>query len=327
MKKYPFIYNFFIYKKRHDGMILAKDILTEEEYTMGKQIARFSRQLRGQDPFLLADQYSRADIQEMLDSLEDFGLLRHSRVWGKRKGNISYTLWIPRRVRTHSFAPKILNYLLLVSFLPILALGIWLFSNHIWDVLLDYNTLTYFAGLPFGLAVGIILHEAGHFTAARCYGAYVFEAGAGLTHYMPCFYVVIDDTPVKRVLQKVQIDLAGIEMNLLVTGIMLLLASTTGSAGIFFFGAAMSNSIMCLMNCLGCFGLDGMNVICELLGAKSAAFTAREIVGKKELRQGLRRKGITGAAELAVCYILVGMQAIIPICFTVGIWSTILWFL
>lgn len=326
MKRYPFINNFLIYKKRHDGMILAKDILTEE-YTMGRQIARFSRQLRGQDPFLLVDQYPSADIQEMLNSLESFGLLRHTRVWEKRKGNISCTLWIPRSYISHSFAPKILNYLLLTLFFPILTLGIWKFSNHIWDVLLDYDTFTYLSGLLYGLAVGFFLHEAGHYTAARCYGAYVFEAGVGVTHYMPCFYVMIDDTNVKRMLPKVQIHLAGIEMNLLIAGVVLLLASTTESAGVFFFGAAISNFITCLMNCLGYFGLDGMNVICELLGAKSASFTVREIVRNKELRQRLRRKGITGAAELAVCYILVGMQLLIPICFTVGIWSTILWFL
>ena len=163
-----------------------------------------------------------------------------------------------------------------------------------------------------GIITGAILHETGHASSALCYQGRVFEAGVLLQHYMPGAYVMIDDTPIRSRLRKVQVLAAGVEMNILLSGIALFLCVYVPSSSTFYFGAALSNLLLALLNLTFTEGLDGMAVMGKLLGADSLVARARYALTAKEERLRLLRAGPHGVIELLICCILVALQVVVP---------------
>ena len=132
-----------------------------------------------------------------LDNFSSFGIL----YMGKQYPN--------------SIIPVLVNYLLLILWLPTLLFGLDCFIKNLPDI----DNGSALLGQWIAIVIGAVLHEIGHASATLCYGGRVFEAGSLLQNYMPGAYVMIDDKPVRKRLQKVQILAAGVEMNMLLSGI------------------------------------------------------------------------------------------------------------
>lgn len=306
---YPKLCNWILLKKNADGSFDGKDCITENEYTLGSTIGYFARKLDGKtDPFSILPGYPQREVQAMLDELNEANFLRYGRVLDSSKGSVTYSLIMPRKYRTKSIFPVLINYFLLILWLPTFLFGVDCFLAN----LPDLNGGSVLLGQWAGIIIGAILHEAGHASSALCYQGRVFEAGVLLHHYMPGAYVLIDDTPIRSRLRKVQVLAAGVEMNILLSGIALFLCVYVPNQSAFYFGAALSNLLLALLNLTFTEGLDGMAAMGKLLGADSLVARARYILTTKEERIRLLRAGPHGVIELLICCILVALQVVVP---------------
>lgn len=306
---YPKLCNWILFKKLPDGRYSARDCATDSEYTLGRTIAYFARKLDGKtDPFSVLPGCPRREVQEMLDDLNRVDFLRYGRVMSSSKGSVTCTLITPRKYRSKSILPVLFNYLLLILWLPTFLYGLHSFITELPDI--DNGSVL--LGQWIAIVIGSIFHEAAHATAALCYRARVFEAGVLLMNYMPGAYVMIDDTPVKSKLRKVQIMAAGVEMNMFLSGVALLLCIYIPTQSGLFFGFAFSNLLLALLNLTFSEGLDGMAAMGKLMGNDSLLAVARYTLKHKEERQRLLKAGPHGVVELFICCLLTALQIIIP---------------
>jgi len=307
---YPKLRSWLLFKKNPDGQYTVRDCYREMEFTVGSGIAYFARKLDGKtDPFTILPGCPRREVQEMLDTLNENEFLRYGRVLDSSKGSITYSLIMPKKYRTDSIIPVLVNYLLLILWLPTLLFGLNCFIQKLPDI----DNGSALLGQWIAIIIGAILHEAAHASAALCYGGRVFEAGALLMNYMPGAYVMIDDAPVKKRLQKVQILAAGVEMNMLLSGIGWLLCVYVPSQSGFFFGFAFGNLLLALLNLTFGEGLDGMAAMGKLLGIEcSFVALAKYTLTHKEEWIRLLKAGPHGIVELLICCLLVVLQLVMP---------------
>lgn len=313
---YPRACNWILHKRNRDGTYTLKDCLCGCEYTLGPTIGFLWRNLDGRtDPGTILPNCSQYEVSAMMDSLEKEELIRHSRVLDKSKGSITYSLIVPARHTRRSCLPVLFNYLLLVFWFPVLVIGIHYFTNSL--SLFDSSYM--FLGQLVGLLVGCVGHESGHTIVALAYGAGFMEAGVLIQHGLPGAYVLLDDSHVKR-LPKVQIHAGGVEVNFLIAGIALMLATICSSFYGFFFGVALNNLLLGLINLTFIDSLDGMHIIETLLGYKPL-----EMIKSKAMRDALVREGLPGKLELSICYILKAMQLVYPVLLTLNVMEVVLW--
>jgi len=313
---YPRACNWILSKHNRDGTYTLKDCLCGYEYTLGSTIGFLWRNLDGQtEPATILPRCTQHEISAMMDALEKEGLIRHSRILDKSKGSITYSLIIPNRHTRRDSLPILFNYLLLAFWCPSLIAGIYFFVDNLF--LFDSSFIL--LGQLVGLLVGCICHEAGHAIAGLAYGARVLEAGVLIQHGLPGAYVLLDDSRVKR-LQKVQIHAGGVEANFLIAGFALMLATICSPFYGFFFGVALNNLLLGLINLTFIDSLDGMHIIETLLGYKPL-----EVIKSKAMRDALKREGLPGTLELSICYILKVMQLIYPVLLTLNVMEVVLW--
>ena len=103
--------------------------------------------------------------------------------------------------------------------------------------------------------------------ACLAYGGYFFEAGimAGKAAGAGA-YVMIDFRKIKSRLKKTQIMVAGVEMNFLLAGILLVLSSVCPILSGFLYMAAFINITLGAINLAGVNGFDGCSAMLQLLG-------------------------------------------------------------
>jgi len=201
------------------------------------------------------------------------------------------------------------NSLLLISWLPVLITGIVLFARNLEIIEFDLLWTGYFIGL----ICGVLFHEFGHAFAGISYGAKVFEMGVMLMYrILPGAYVLLDVSTVKKRLQRIQINAAGVEMNFLLCGIFLVLGVVNPLLGGMFLNAAICNAFLGALNLTFIKGLDGAAILSNLLGVDDIIDRARRIVFNREARKRVIRKGSSGYATVAVCYMLFALQIALP---------------
>lgn len=314
--QYPRACNWILHKRNHDGTYTLKDCLCGCKYTLGPTIGLLWRNLDGQtDPATILPNCSQHEVSTMMDSLEKAELIRHSRILDKSKGSITYSLIIPDHHTRRSCLPVLFNYILLTFWFPVLVIGIHCFASS----LSLFDSTYILLGQLVGLLVGCICHEAGHAVAGLAYGAPVLEAGVLIHLGLPGAYVLLDDSRVKR-LPKVQIHAGGVEVNFLIAGIALILATICSSFYGFFFGVAFNNLLLGLINLTFIDSLDGMHIIETLLGYKPL-----EMIKSKAMRDALKREGLPGKLELSIGYIMKVMQLVYPVLLTLNVMEIVLW--
>jgi len=315
--KYPCMANWVVLKRRENG-VLARNCLTDEEEVLTERQAGYLLKLNGDRHPLKIKGFSYEECREYYSELDDMWLIRNPGRTLDLDSIILYTVYIPAKKRTKSLIPKVLNFLLLVSFIPLLVYGLYRFSEYPAPIK-EAHFLTGYVGGTLG---GMILHEIGHAVACLSYHGRWLEAGFMQSLFCPGAYVLIDESTVRGRLKKVQISLAGVEMNLFLAGILLIVMSYTDSqsplcdwTGAMLY-AVFQNIFLALINLTFVRGLDGEQVISLLLGDGSAVDNAKAnircILKKRERKLYFKENGVTGVANVCTSAVIMLFQLMIP---------------
>lgn len=323
--KHPTLANWIRFKKVSENEYEIVDLLHDEKNQTDAYTVWFVRQLNGKrNPYLIDKGKSKEDIDLLLGELEADNVIRDKRFLSKFFLFLLVTIWQPKVTSSLRIVSFFINELLLISFLPFLAFSILYFLNYTYDVNFDYITI----GSVVGLIIGLVMHELSHMISCLGYGGRVFEVGVMLQFLlMPGAYVLMNESKIKKRMRRVQVSAAGIEMNLLLTAIFLIISARFESLSGFFLGAAIQNVFLALLNLTLVDGFDGMAIMGELLGVENVISKARRITRFKFKRKKLEKDGISGKATIAVCYILRGIQIALPLIFALNIVGVITWFL
>lgn len=263
----------------------------------------------------------REAVDRLLLRFKKNGLIRESRFVREDFIAVMYTTCFFRKCKITTRIAQKLNAALLLCFLPVFILGSFIYIKYGEP---DWEWAT--VGIWAGLAVGLVLHEAGHAIAGLAYRARVFEAGIMLRFLFPGAYVMLDDRPVRNKLHRIQIYAAGVEMNLLIAGSAFLLASVTGEISGLFLGIAIQNIVLTALNLAFIWGLDGEKILSTLLGRKNIVDMATTIVFHKYKRKSLWKKGLDGKAATVASFFVCLMQIALPVLLLSNIIEVILWF-
>lgn len=321
--KYPCKANWTMLR-REGEKIIARNCLTDDEFVLSAGQAKYLSCLNGnRDPRRIKG-FSYDECREYYSLFETMGLIRKS-------GNLIvgatnyHALYIPNKKKSQSIIPKIFNFLMLCFCIPVFLFG--LYRVILLDVMITFNH--FLIGNLGGVICGVTLHELAHAMAALSYGGCWFEAGIMWGGLLPGAYVLVDDSNIKNILKRVQINLAGIEMNLLLSGILLMLISYSFHYSLLYewkdamFYAVIQNVVQAFLNLSFIEGLDGECAISLLLGKDSVVKNAKKnilcIFEKKLRKRFFRKRGINGMADICVSVVVLISQLLLPLLVLFGI--------
>ena len=265
--------NLLLVKRTETGTYLVKNIITDESIEMHHSIYNFLKNLDGDTEPKQAAQERESEAECLLADFKERQFVRTDRKIKLHTGVYLRTLFIPKRKKSNSAIPKIFNILLMLGWCPVLIYGIRCLIWNIHVINSDY----YLLGEIIALVLGILLHETAHAMACLAYGGRFFEGGLAWFFMVPGGYVLIDTDDINSILKRVQISLAGVEMNLMLAGIFFILSTVTGAfSGCFFYGA-ITNILLAVSNMTFIMGFDGCDALCEILGIRKKAFGIAEI--------------------------------------------------
>lgn len=312
--KYPKLVESLSYKKINEfsWIITEKSSGNSELFDLDEFM--FMSQLDGKsDPYKIAPNgWSNKDIELFLKFLQNNSYIDKKI---KKSGLLSVSIRLFKIKATIKIRIicLILNCLLLLSFIPVFSIGCVLFIKNYHYIDNNYNYTYLFLGLVLGLILGIILHECGHAICGLSYGkAKVYEAGI-IIGLKPCAYVAINTSNLKERRRKIQIIVGGIEMNLLISGISLILLYLLPKFSLFFYGIGIDNFLLASFNLLLIDGLDGAAILDELLGTYDLFSSSIDFITNKKMRENLLSQGVTGYAKLFALIIISLFQLSYPV--------------
>ncbi len=321
--KYKALANYVTLRRRKDGVIVAHNALIDEEIDITEREARYLTRLNGNRNPMEINGFSYEECCRYYRLFDDMLMLRKPGRSQSEGFTLMYTLFIPKGQlkKTNSFIPKILNSLLYMSCVPVLVIGIISYVHSIYEI----NYAHILLGYIFGLLVGMFVHELSHVTACLAYKGSWLELGVMWSGLFPGAYVMLDTSKIKNKLQKAQINLAGVEMNLLLAGIFFMLASSWSSqqsfiyefSGAFYF-AGFQNVFLALLNMTFFQGLDGEHTISDLLGKESVVKAAKENIGNlldfRKRKQYWKELGVAnGLANICSDALILCSQIVLPL--------------
>lgn len=310
MMKYPKTIDTLLYKRIDKSTYHVKNGITGVVYEIGTDIVRFMNKLDGKtDPFMINTCLSDFEIEEVLDFLWANELVTKKKL--RKIGFLTYGIPLIKVKTTKKMrlVSRILNFLLMISFVPIFIVGLYAVKD-IYNMV-DQSDFSYLIGLCVGSALGVILHECAHASAGLGYNAHLFSCGImiGIT---PGAFVEVDDEHIKSSLKKAQISGAGIEMNLLLCGISMICMRLVNSALSLFLGAiVLSNLLLASVNLLPIIGVDGSQIINKLIGNDLLLYSDLLITDKLFLNHSF--SNVRGLAEICSCVLTLLSQISYPI--------------
>jgi len=321
--RYPKIGKSLQFKRTGENTVEIIDILTEKKWSLNLETAKFVRHLDGKtDPYTIPSPFSKKQIDVLLRELHKRGMFEKNKIRHLPGGTFFFPLWEPKMTTAFIIASYLLNTLVLSLFLPLLFIGIWLFLLH-------FGTFEFSGawwGLPIGLISGLLFHEMNHVLASAAYGADVREIGVTIQMFvLPGFYTVIDDKGVKNRLHRIQTSAAGVEMNLFLAGLFLILGAVLPQAGGMFLLAAVLNVFLALMHLMLFKNSDGAAIVSELLGVENIMEKAEAVVRSKEKRKLMMEQGIHGLVGIVISYVLFSLQIVLPILLILNVLEVIAW--
>ena len=314
MTKYPVMSNYLIFTSAGEGQVLIRDAVLETEEVVPADVARFLKRLDGKtDPMKIYPKLGRKTTKELMDWFSENEMV----TYGERFMGIGFlsflvTLVRPRFRKGARAVAAVLNQILMISFLPVLIGGIWCWHRYaVWHV----STLEMFWLFEYliALAIGMPLHELAHGCAALAYGGHVLEFGFMWKIVMPGAYVLTDDKHIRSPLKKAQIYAAGIEMNLLLGGLFLILGVAFPYYMFVCLMIAIINIVLGIVNASLIEGLDGCRILEQVLGIPDLVEKAKSIVFSRRRKNRLKKQGISGRMAIAACYIVTVFQLAYPI--------------
>ena len=306
MKQYPMLSNWVTIKDyQSENAIIANEI-TDKVYCTDRKNIIFLEMLDGKtNPYTLP--YARntlglsmLEIHRMLSEFSAFGLVRNNMFFEKSFTFLCRTIHIPKRKQSDSLLFKIINALICLFPLPIFIWGIIVFwLGFTGDGLGGFNLWGALLGVLAGFLIGGILHECGHAIASLATGGKVFEFGLSLSFFLiPGAYVATKVKDSATSIQKAQVSAAGIEFNLLLSGLALVILAYSCQGAGFFLSFTLVNLLILFDNLLFVHGDDGCWVFSHLFGLDTGITdVARKMVFTKEERKRLLESGCCGKAS------------------------------
>ncbi len=308
--KYPRINNWLGYYQSDDDTTVIVDRLYEIKCSVSHEIAEYAKKLDGRtSPYAIDTDFSCSDVKRIISLLDEVGLLRHSRILIKYFGTIMLTLFMPKCSGYSRVIAYFINSGLLFLWFPVLLIGIVVSMNN----LPDFNIIGFTIGEVIGTVIGTFMHELAHGCAVLGYGGRLFEMGIMIRSFVPGAYILADERNIKKRMKRVQVDAAGVEMNLLLTGLFFLLSASSSNLSTVFLGMAINNALFAIFNLVFFGGSDGMLIIQELLSIYDLSEKTKSVIRNNRKRELLMKQGVTGYAVLAVCYLLMCIQITIPL--------------
>lgn len=300
----------------------AEEAEDAEENTVSAEIFQFAKKLDGKtSPYKIDPEKPKGVVDLYLAILESYGVLRDKRYLSKEKGDIHLTVLKTKTTTTSRMVALALNTLLMISFLPVFLLSINKYLMTADSIVLTPNV----AGMYLSLIVGTTVHEIAHYLACIGYGGSAFEIGVFLQYVIPGAYVLINPQIIKKRLRRVQVFAAGIEADLLLTGIYIFIACRFDFLNSFFMSAALVNIVNMFLNLAFFKGVDGTAVIGDLLGAEEIYSQSRVATSKYKWKKYLKNMGIHGKAVLFVSYLFRVIQIFFPLMIISGICVVVIW--
>lgn len=311
---------------------LLIDRLNDEIISVDNDVARFIKGLDGKtDPYLVPCNLNKEEVEDALDYLEDGFLIRDSRLMLCGIGTAFFTLFTFPRKAINETIPRILSTLLRLLWLPLLVLGVLTMLHTPFPD--ESGPLV--AGYFLGIYGGLLLHEAAHTVLALAYGVIPYEAGIAVMFFLPVAYVMADYHQIHSLGGKMRFFAAGIEMNLALFGICLLVyrAMPGSNLGATLYHVALANLLVALSNLIPCsvVATDAGRILGALLGNGDYLSTAwnniwRTVVDKK-WRRKLADMGPNGAATYLASWLIILMQATFLALILLLIRGVIAWFI
>ena len=311
---YPRKNHYLKFKPIDSDWVCIENFLTGEIWEVSREVAEFLKALNGKtNPYKINEEFSEEFVDELLDDFDEEGwLYSGKRLMSGGIGTALFTLWIPDVKIWHRIVAKIWNSLLMILCLPVFIIGVSILVRGNFPYI-DHGSnwgLCYLVGfIP-----GLMLHELSH--AAACLSdvrGKVFEFGIMVRYFLPGADVVLDTERIRNRFKKAQIFAAGIEMNLLLAGIFLILLKLGWFDCTILVYAALVNGILAAFNLALIGPLDGMKIFSELLGVENIVYKAKKLIFDNDAKKKLRKRGINGRAAIASCYIIVGFQLLLPL--------------
>lgn len=312
MMKYPKTIDTLLYKRIDKSTYHVKNATTGVVYEIGIDIISLMNELDGKtDPFMINTCLSDFEIEEALDFLWENELITKEKFRKVRFLSYGVPLFKVKTTKEMRIASRLLNFFLMISFVPIFIVGLYAVRDKDIYSLIDQSDSSYLIGLCVGTALGTILHEGAHAIAGLGYNAHLFNCGI-IVGTTPGAFVELDDEHLKSSLQKAQISAAGIEMNLLLCGLsmicMRLLVNSALSLSLSG-GIALINLLLAAVNLLPSIGVDGSQTVNKLIGNDLLLYSDLLITDKSFLSHSFS-SNVRGLAEICSCILTLLSQII-----------------
>ena len=261
-----------LFKDKSTNQFMFYDYVEEDAFKLSRDEYVIARGLDGKtDPFTIDPKMPACRVREVLFNLKHiYKMTTKNRI--ERTDLFSWNLTLIDFKKTNKFSGlicRILTYFQLLLTIPITVLGVYLLlsaDNFSYSLAYNFNFIEYFIGLIIFMLIGVIFHEAGHAISGVAFGAKLFEAG--ITFGVIGAYVMMssDKKSVKSRMQRLQINAAGIQNNLLLSGVLMILAhNACGNLYYLLFGGSIMNLTLAFANMLFVRGVDGYYIVTEIL--------------------------------------------------------------
>ena len=191
------------------------------------------------------------------------------------------------------------NKVLAFASLPLFLLAMLLMLRSWDEVQHSFN-----AGLYYGLFIlSLVAHEFGHLSAGVSAGYTVTDVCLLLLGIFPIgAYVACRDNTLASKRERIQLSLAGIEAELFMVGLLIILALIFESYTLVM--SANTNVLLIIINSLPVRGLDGEAALSALFEVKSISNLSTRIILDSKKRKRLFQSGIIGKMCLMFYFIV-----------------------
>ncbi len=309
--KYPRKSPYLIYKRISEDEYIVKHYFKSVSYKTDLETVTLLRKLNGKNnPYKILPDCSKENVRNRILELKEAKLLEEKKELIKVGiGSCMYPLIHCYPNKMHKQLAKICNILLMIMFIPMFILGICIQSNNESFGYMQ-GKCDLFIGLLLGLVFGVMIHELAHTCACLSYRGYLFEIGVGTTFFLPMGYVLLEDGHIKNKFKRIQIYAAGIEMNLLLYGVFMFLASIEFINPFIMYLVAVENLVMAIINAMPLGIFDGLKILSTIFGKENLLIEA-----KNRIKHWNKFKNVHNTRETAITIascVLVVFQLAIP---------------
>ena len=227
-------------------------------------------------------------------------------------GIVSRFVLLPLGQKAQRFQPicRVLNILLPVLAAVLFAASLFAKATCGHFPSGDLNNVLFYLLFLFS----IVAHEYGHLISGLSVGYRFSELGLLLLGVIPVgAYVAHTDNQDVRRLAKIQFSLSGIEANLLIAGICLLLSTLPTSLDTTFVMTANINVLLAIINLLPATGLDGESTLSAILGIDSVSKYSKVFLKNKKFRKHFLRAGAPGYVCASAFVLSLISSALVPL--------------